>query len=42
VTISGIQAAADHTRFQSIDVRFEFDGVGQAEADRLVEVWRAR
>lgn len=42
VTISGIQAAADHTRFQAIDVRFEFDGVGQAEANRLVEVWAAR
>jgi uncharacterized OsmC-like protein len=42
VTISGIQAAADHTRFQTINVRFEFDGVDQAESDRLVEVWRAR
>ena len=42
VTISGIQSAADHTRFRAIDVRFEFDGVGQPEADRLVEIWQAR
>lgn len=42
VTISGIQSAADHTRFQAIDARFEFHGVGQPEADRLIEVWRNR
>lgn len=42
VAILGIQSTADPARFQAIDIRFEFHGVGQPEADRLVEVWRNR
>ena len=42
VTISGIRSLADPTRFSSIDMRFEIHGVGQHEADRLVETWRNR
>jgi uncharacterized OsmC-like protein len=42
VTISGIRSAADPARFQAIDMRFEIQGVGKPEADRLVEVWQSR
>ncbi|HLJ62429.1 MAG TPA: OsmC family protein [bacterium] len=42
VTISGHQAPPDPTRFATVDVRFEFRGVGQDVADQLVEVWRSR
>lgn len=41
-TITGTQDRADPTKFRQIEVHFEFRGVGRAEADRLVEVWRAR
>jgi len=41
VEISGIRAAGE-PRFESIDIRFDLDGVDQAEAVHLVEVWQAR
>ncbi|HEV2358545.1 MAG TPA: OsmC family protein [bacterium] len=41
-TISGVQDRADPAQFRRIEVRFELRGVGRAEAERLVEVWRSR
>lgn len=41
-TITGIQDRADPTKFRQMEVRFEMRGVGRADADKLVEVWRAR
>jgi uncharacterized OsmC-like protein len=41
-TITGTQDRADPTKFRQIEVLFELRGVGRADADRLVEVWRAR
>jgi uncharacterized OsmC-like protein len=40
--ISGVQDRADPTKFRQIEVSFELRGVGRAEAERLVEVWRSR
>lgn len=42
VAISGIRGTAGQPRFEAIDMRFEIHGVDQAEADRLVGVWRER
>jgi uncharacterized OsmC-like protein len=42
VTIDGIRSLAAPNRFQQINMRFELDGVDQATADHLVEVWRDR
>ena len=41
-TISGVQDRADPAKFRQIEVSFELRGVGRAEADRLVEIWRGR
>ena len=41
-TITGVQDGADPTKFRQIEMDFELRGVGRAEADRLVEVWRSR
>ena len=41
-TITGVQDRADPTKFSRIEVRFELRGAGRADADRLVDVWRAR
>jgi uncharacterized OsmC-like protein len=41
VTISGVRAERP-ARFERIAMRFELRGVDQAEADRLVGVWRER
>jgi uncharacterized OsmC-like protein len=41
-TITGSQDRADPARFRQIEVSFELRGVGRADGDRLVEVWRAR
>lgn len=40
--ITGVQERADPTKFKQVAVRFEMRGVGRADADTLVEVWRAR
>ena len=42
VTIEGIRANADPTRFQTINVSFQIRGVDQARADELVETWKSR
>ena len=42
VTIEGVRAAAEPNRFQRIGMRFEFHGVDQATAERLVETYRGR
>lgn len=42
VSVSGIRAAADPTRFQRMDVSFEMTGVTAEVAARLVDVWKAR
>jgi uncharacterized OsmC-like protein len=42
VTIQGVRAAAEPSRFQRIDMRFELHGVDQAAAEHLVETYRAR
>ncbi|HKX19934.1 MAG TPA: OsmC family protein [bacterium] len=41
-TITGTQDRADPTKFRRVEVHFEMRGVGRADADTLVEVWRAR
>jgi uncharacterized OsmC-like protein len=42
VTIEGVRAAADPTRFSSISMTFEIAGVSQADAEALVEHYRNR
>ncbi len=42
VTISGTRSSTGPARFQGIEMRFEIHGVGQPEANRLVEVWQDR
>ena len=42
VTIEGVRAAADLTRFASVTMRFELAGVSQAQAEQLVEIYRGR
>lgn len=37
-----MRSAADPTRFQRIDMRFELHGVDQGGAERLVETYRLR
>jgi uncharacterized OsmC-like protein len=42
VTIEGVRAAADPTRFASITMTFEIAGVSQADAEALVDTYRNR
>jgi uncharacterized OsmC-like protein len=42
VSIDGVRALADTTVFQTINMRFEFSGLDQAEAERLVENYKGR
>ena len=42
VTIEGVRAAADPTRFAHVTMMFELAGVSQAQADALVETYRGR
>ena len=42
VTIEGVRAAADPTRFARVTMTFELAGVSQAQADALVETYRGR
>lgn len=41
VTITGARSATP-ARFDRIDMRFEFQGVGQKDAEKLVAVWQER
>lgn len=41
VTITGARSATP-ARFDRIDMRFEFRGVGQKDAEKLVAVWQER
>jgi uncharacterized OsmC-like protein len=42
VTIEGVRTAQDPARFASISMKYELAGVTQAQAEELVQVWRAR
>ena len=42
VTIQGVRAAADSTRFASVTMTFEIRGVGQEQVEQLVETYRSR
>jgi uncharacterized OsmC-like protein len=42
VTIEGVRAAADPTRFSGIIMTFEIAGVSQAEAEKLLDTYRNR
>lgn len=42
VTIDGVRAAADTTRFATVTMRFELGGVSQAQAEQLIETYRSR
>jgi uncharacterized OsmC-like protein len=42
VTIEGVRAAADPSRFASVTMRFEIAGVSPAQAEHLVETYRNR
>jgi uncharacterized OsmC-like protein len=39
VTIDGVRATSDPTRFQSVAMRFEMDGVSQQQADELLAAY---
>ena len=41
VTIEGVRSATE-PRLEGIALRYEIQGVDQATAERLVEVWRDR
>jgi uncharacterized OsmC-like protein len=42
VTIEGVRTAAAPNRFAGVTMRFEMDGVTQAQAESLVETYRQR
>jgi uncharacterized OsmC-like protein len=42
VTIQGVRAASDGTRFASVTMTFEMTGVSSEQAEKLVEVYRSR
>lgn len=42
VTIEGTRTAAQPNRFARVSMTFEFEGVGQREAEALVETYRGR
>ena len=42
VTIEGVRAASDSTRFASVTMTFELAGVSQEQAEKLVETYRSR
>jgi uncharacterized OsmC-like protein len=42
VTIQGVRAASDSTRFASVTMTFEITGVSQEQAESLVETYRSR
>jgi uncharacterized OsmC-like protein len=42
VTIEGTRTAEDPARFAGVTMRFAIAGVGQADAERLVETYRSR
>ena len=42
VTIQGVRAASDSTRFASVTMTFEIAGVSQEQAESLVETYRSR
>jgi uncharacterized OsmC-like protein len=42
VTIEGVRTAEDPARFAGVTMRFAIAGVGQADAERLVETYRSR
>jgi len=42
VTIEGVRPADDPASFAGITMTFEIEGVGQAQAERLVETYRQR
>jgi hypothetical protein len=42
VTIEGIRTASRPNRFASVNMKFEMAGVTQAQAEQLVEVYKAR
>jgi len=42
VTIEGVRSAEEPNRFAGISMRFEIDGVSQAQAEELVETYRSR
>jgi uncharacterized OsmC-like protein len=42
VTIEGIRTASRPNRFASVNMKFEMAGISQAQAEQLVEVYKAR
>src|SRR5258705_2978879 len=42
VTIEGVRAASEPSRFASVTMTFEIGGVTQAQAEALVETYRGR
>ena len=42
VTISGMRTRADPAHFQSIEMRFDIQGINKREAEHLVEIWQSR
>jgi uncharacterized OsmC-like protein len=42
VTIEGVRAAAEPNRFSNVTMTFEIAGVGQEQAEALVETYRGR
>ena len=42
VTIEGVRAAADPTRFAQVTMRFALAGISQSQAEALVETYRGR
>ena len=42
VTIEGVRTAARPNRYGSLTMRFEMVGVSQAQAEQLVEIYKAR
>ena len=42
VTIAGTRSRSDPAHFQSIEMRFDIQGVNKREAEHLVEIWQSR
>jgi len=42
VTIEGVRRPPNMAQFEAVNMRFEFSGVEQSQAEKLVQVWRDR
>src|SRR6266516_278423 len=42
VTIEGVRRPPNMALFEAVNMRFEFSGVEQSQAEKLVQVWRDR